>query len=161
MANKKHRKRRIFFLDHENGKIEGQGNLKNYITGFYKCLFGEPEQNSFSLDPDRTEDIAQVTQEENNFLTVPFTEDEIKKAIFEMEHNKAPGLDGFPIEFYQKFWDVIKGDLITMFQDLYDGDLPIFSLNFGVITFSLLHLLIPPPCLFSFTFASFGHSKLF
>jgi hypothetical protein len=26
---------------------------------------------------------------------------------------------------------------------------------------SLLHLLIPPPCLFSFTLASFGHSELF
>jgi hypothetical protein len=109
--------KRIFSLDHENGKIEGQANLKNYVTRFYKGLFGEPKQNSFSLDPDRTEDIAQVTQEENNFLTAPFTEDEIKKAIFKMEHNKAPRLDGFLAKFYQKFWHVIKGDLITMFQD--------------------------------------------
>ena len=27
-----------------------------------------------------------------------------------------------------------KGDLMSMFQDLHQGDLPIFSLNFGVIT---------------------------
>jgi hypothetical protein len=26
---------------------------------------------------------------------------------------------------------------------------------------SLLHILIPPACLFSFTFASFGHSEFF
>jgi hypothetical protein len=102
MANEKHRKKRNFSLDHENGKIEGQVNLKHYITVFYKGLFGEPEQSSFSLDPDRTKDISQVFQEENNFLTVPFTEDEINKAIFDMEHNKAPGPDGFPVEFYQK-----------------------------------------------------------
>jgi len=50
-----------------------------------------------------------------------------------MEHNKAPGLDGFPAEFYQQFWDVIKGDLMNMFHDLHKGDL-LFSLNFGVIT---------------------------
>jgi hypothetical protein len=77
MANGKHRKKRIFSLEHENGKIEGQENLKNYITSSYKGLFREPEQNSFMLDPDKTEDIAHVTQEGNNFLIAPFTDDEI------------------------------------------------------------------------------------
>jgi hypothetical protein len=134
VANRRHRKKRIFSLDHENGKIKGQANLKNYIMGFYKGLFGEPEQNSFSLNPDRTEDISQVTQDENNLLIAPFTKDEIKRVVFEMEHNKAPGPDGFPVEFYQKFWDVIKEDLISMFHKLHSGDLPLFSLNFGVIT---------------------------
>jgi hypothetical protein len=79
------------------------------------------------------EDISQVTQEENDLLIVPFTEVEIKKAIFEIEHNKAPGPDGFLIEFYQKFWDVIKEDLMAISHDLFIGDLPLFSLNFGVI----------------------------
>jgi hypothetical protein len=51
-----------------------------------------------------------------------------------MEHNKAPGPDGFPAEFFQKFWNTIKGDLMQTFHDLYEGDLPLFSLNFEVIT---------------------------
>src|SRR6266540_4947971 len=51
-----------------------------------------------------------------------------------MAHNKAPGPDGFPVEFYQKFWEIIKGDLMAMFHDLHAGDLPLFSLNFGVIS---------------------------
>jgi hypothetical protein len=51
-----------------------------------------------------------------------------------MEHNKAPGPDGFPAEFYQKFWEVIKEDLLKMFHNLHAGTLPLFSLNFGVIT---------------------------
>jgi hypothetical protein len=51
-----------------------------------------------------------------------------------MEHNKAQEPDGFPAEFYQKFWEIIKGDLMQMFLDLHVGVLPLFSLNFGVIT---------------------------
>ena len=51
-----------------------------------------------------------------------------------MKHNKALGLNGFPAEFYQHFWEVIKGDLTNMFHDLHSDDLPLFSLNFGVIT---------------------------
>ena len=117
---------------HENGIVEGQANLKAYITRFYKELFGEPEVSSFTLE-DRIFDIPQVTQTENDVLTAPFTEQEVQ-AIFDMEHNKAPGPDVFPAEFYQKFWNTIKGDLMQMFHDLYAGDLPLFSLNFGVIT---------------------------
>jgi hypothetical protein len=51
-----------------------------------------------------------------------------------MEHNKAPEPDGFPAEFYQHFWETIKGDLMNMFHDLHTGELPLFSFNFGVIT---------------------------
>jgi hypothetical protein len=58
----------------------------------------------------------------------------VQEAIFYMGRNKAPGPDGFPAKFYQKFWNTIKGDLMQMFHDLYAGDLPLFSLNFGVIT---------------------------
>jgi hypothetical protein len=134
IANGKHRKKRIFSLDHENGKIEGQSNLKAYITRFYKDLFGEPEGNSFTLDEGRIDDIPQVTQGENDFLIAPFTKKEIRYAIFDMEHNKAPSPDGIPAEFYQNFWDVIKGDLMQMFHELHMGTLPLFSLNFGVIT---------------------------
>ena len=84
------------------GKIEGQQNLKEYITKFYKDLFGPPEDNHFSLN-NRRDDIPQVSQPENEFLTAPFTKKEIREAIFDMEHNKAPGSDGFPDEFYQHF----------------------------------------------------------
>jgi hypothetical protein len=40
-----------------------------------------------------------------------------------MEKNKAPELDGFPAEFYQKFWEVIKHDLIAMFESFQRGEL--------------------------------------
>jgi hypothetical protein len=50
-----------------------------------------------------------------------------------MEHNKAPGPDGFPPEFYQVFWNVVKNDLFALFNDFHNGTLPLFSLNFGTI----------------------------
>ena len=74
--------------------------MKRYITKYYKGLFGAPEEGNFSLDENRIDDISQVSNEENAFLTAPFTEDEVRKAVFQMEHNKAPGPDGFTAEFY-------------------------------------------------------------
>jgi hypothetical protein len=133
VANGRHRKKLIHSLVQEEGTIEGHEQLKSYITSYYKKLFGAPEECTISLDESRIADIPQVTPEENNFLTAPYSEEEVRKAVFMMEHNKAPGPDGFPAEFYQSFWDVIKEDLLPLFADLSAGHLDLFRLNFGEI----------------------------
>ena len=79
------------------------------------------------------EDIPQVSDLENEFLIEPFTHEEVRAAIFQMEHNKAPRPDGFPPEFYQVFWGLIKDDLMALFSDFYQGTLPLNHLNFGNI----------------------------
>ena len=72
--------------------------------------------------------------EENDKLSSPFTEDEIKFALFSMEKNKAAGSDKIPIEFYQACWDIIKGDIMELFEDFHKGKLDVYRLNYGVIT---------------------------
>ena len=57
IANGKHRKKYIFSLEHEGGQIEGQQNLKEYTTKFYKELFGPSEDSHFSLN-NRMDDIS-------------------------------------------------------------------------------------------------------
>ena len=41
-----------------------------------------------------------VGDDENNVLTRPFSEEEIKSALFSMEKNKVAGPDKIPTEFY-------------------------------------------------------------
>lgn len=50
-----------------------------------------------------------------------------------MEHSIPPGPDGFPREFYQNFWEVIKTNLTAMFYFLHAGQLHLYRLNFGEI----------------------------
>ena len=64
VVDDKHRKKR----DHENGKIEGWADLKAYNAQFYKKLFGPLEENNFTLDELRKDDVTQVTQAKNEFL---------------------------------------------------------------------------------------------
>ncbi|KAL5673010.1 hypothetical protein ACJX0J_017316, partial [Zea mays] len=52
-----------------------------------------------------------------------FNEVEIKNAMFQMEKNKAAGPDNIPMEFHQVCWDIIKGDIINLFQDLHNENL--------------------------------------
>lgn len=65
----------------------------------------------------------------NEFLTQSFLETEVKEAIFQKKRNSALGSDGFPTEF----WNIIKGDLIALFEEFHRGKIPLHKLNFGTI----------------------------
>jgi hypothetical protein len=59
---------------------------------------------------------------ENESLIENLTEKEVKEAIFQIEHNKASGHDGFPIEFYQNLWEIIRDDLMALFDNFHKGN---------------------------------------
>jgi hypothetical protein len=114
IANGKRRKTRIFRLEQEEGVIEGEGILKDYITRYYKDLFRASREDGLTLNESMVEGIPQLTSSKREELMAEFVEKEVREAIFQMKHNKAPGPDGFPAEFYQVFWSLIKDDLMAM-----------------------------------------------
>jgi hypothetical protein len=100
IANGKHRKKKIFQLEQDEGTILGQQNLKTIITEYYKKLFRAPAPCFISLSEQVTHDIPQLFEDERVILTSPFLEEEVFDGISNMDHNKATGPDGFPVEFY-------------------------------------------------------------
>jgi hypothetical protein len=103
LANGRYRKTRICQLEQEEGVILGEENLTTYITNFYKGLFGSPEINHFTLDQTHIEDIPRVSDLENEILSDAFSENEIKDAIFQMEHNKRLGQMASQLNFISTF----------------------------------------------------------
>jgi hypothetical protein len=103
IANSKHHRKKIFQLDQDEGTIIGQESIKNYITNFYKKLFGPLVPSSFKMDESAIHDIPQVSNEENSILSADFIEKEVYEAIMQMKKNKAPGPDGFQTEFISFF----------------------------------------------------------
>jgi hypothetical protein len=85
VANGKHRRKRIFQLEQEEGTIMGQENLKNYITEYYKNLFGPPAPSTCVMVESMTHDIKQLSAEENAILIADFNEEEVKEAVMQME----------------------------------------------------------------------------
>ena len=55
-------------------------------------------------------------------LIKPFTEMEIKEALFSFEDNKASGSDGYTMEFYKKLWNTLKDKIMEVLQDFYQNE---------------------------------------
>jgi hypothetical protein len=75
-----------------------------------------------------------VSDEENNHLIRPFSEEEVKSVVMNMKRNTAPGPDHIPIEFYQVCREFIKEDILNLFQGFWTHSLDVDRLNYGVIT---------------------------
>jgi hypothetical protein len=56
---------------------------------------------------------------EASSLESPYLEREVKDVIFGMDGNKAPGLDGFSLAFFQACWDVLKEDIMAVFSNFH------------------------------------------
>ena len=59
-----------------------------------------------------------VTQQQNEILTKQINVNEIKQAIFQMENQKSPAIDGIPIESYKEFYEYLKDDLLQLFNNI-------------------------------------------
>jgi hypothetical protein len=97
-------------------------------------LFKGESRGTFCLDRNFWDAAEIVLDIENADLEAPFSEEEVKESVFSSYVVGAPGPDGLPFLFYHKFWGVIKMDLMSMFEDLYEGRLVLFRINVAILT---------------------------
>ena len=70
-----------------------------------------------------------VTREMNDSLMRPISMSELEGMVFSMRKGKAPGPDGFLVEFFQEFWDIINHDLLDVVQESYSNKEILWALN--------------------------------
>ena len=82
VANQRNRKKRILGLETPEGWVEDNDKMLEHAVDFYKSLFGKEPDTSIKLDADFWEEDEKVSSMENELLEAPFTEEEVKVALF-------------------------------------------------------------------------------
>ena len=114
--------------------LENSDIIELYINKYYEKLyknepFDETLQNKFlDLINNKISDAEKETLETN------VTEDEIYTAVKNLSTNKAPGIDGIPIEFYQKYWNIIKNEFVQIIKNITNSILLINNQRRAIIT---------------------------
>jgi hypothetical protein len=76
--------------------------LSNTTIQLYNNSFYSSDRNYINVEQHLWPHDEKVKDEENAEVIGPFSEEEVKRALFQMERNKAAGPDGLPVEFFQK-----------------------------------------------------------
>ncbi|RVW25634.1 putative ribonuclease H protein [Vitis vinifera] len=95
---------------------KGTKSIKEEILRYFEKLYTSPSGESWRVEG---LDWSPISGESAVRLESPFTEEEICKAIFQMDRDKAPGPDGFTIAVFQDCWEVIKEDLVKVFTEFH------------------------------------------
>ena len=95
----------IWELKNEDGTvIIGQAAINTEVRSFFENLYNDEEYVSQECMEEMVRDIpTMIIPEDNLQLKSPISEEEVKKAIWSLHPDKAPGLDDFPIHFYRTF----------------------------------------------------------
>ena len=72
---------------------------------------------------------AKVSLAMQDMLSRDFIADEIKEVVFQMGPTKAPGPDGINALFYQKFWHIVRNDVVNAVLDFLNNGVMLPNLN--------------------------------
>ena len=70
-----------------------------------------------------------VSTDMNDALLESFTNEEVKRALFQMFPTKAPGPDGFPAHFFQRHWDICGAEVCSVVLRALKGDDNVEDIN--------------------------------
>lgn len=117
IANRTHN--RISSILNEDGEL--QTSHKNIEAVMIQHFRGITKENNLNRDQHIKEiinNIPRMVSREDNFnLNKLVTEVEVNAVIKDMQNGKAPGQEGFNVDFFKACWNVVKQDILDVVED--------------------------------------------
>nr|XP_020198524.1 uncharacterized protein LOC109784346 [Aegilops tauschii subsp. strangulata] len=99
--------------------VEEACELEAMTTEFYSNLYTSEGCTNMQAVLDSVPE--KVTDEMRTMLDARYTEEEVKKALYQMFPTKSPGPDGFPAHFFQKHWGVCGTEVTAAVLKIIEG----------------------------------------
>ncbi|XP_057730504.1 uncharacterized protein LOC130945825 [Arachis stenosperma] len=104
LASAHRRNNRIDALRIHGRLVRQQSRIKAAIVDFYKELYHQEPSPNIGF---REGLVRQITEEEATEMELMPSADEIKAAVWDCESAKAPGSDGYNMNFIKKCWEEV------------------------------------------------------
>ncbi|RVW93987.1 hypothetical protein CK203_034101 [Vitis vinifera] len=99
VANGRRNRKYIKVLENERAlMLNNSESIKEKILRYFEKLYSSPSGEPWGVEG---LDWSPISGDSASRLDSPFTEEEIPKAIFQLDKDKAPGPDGFTIAVFQ------------------------------------------------------------
>ncbi|XP_050211481.1 uncharacterized protein LOC126661668 [Mercurialis annua] len=134
LASKRRAANRIEGLQDENGNWKEEPNeIQEIIQSYFANLFESSNPSDQEIQKVTQHVEASITNEMNEKLIRSFTAEEVINAIRDTPATKAPGRDGFPALFFQKYWDIVGEDVVKVCLNILNDDGDLRCINQTVI----------------------------
>ena len=105
-------------------------NMKFAIYNFYKSLFSESEPWRPKVDTlPLPLPLPLLRDSKKEFIEMPFSEEEVTKALPDCCGDKAPRPNGMTMAFLQGNWDTVSGNVMKMVTEFFSSGKFVASIN--------------------------------
>ena len=111
LANSHRNANSIAKLNIDGMLSSNQDEIRDHIASFYEHLYVETEYGRPLLDGMQ---FSVISDEDAVWLERPFDEEEIAGVVQGFNGDKAPGLDGFSLAFFQQCWSVVRDEMLAV-----------------------------------------------
>ncbi|XP_056860054.1 uncharacterized protein LOC108829850 [Raphanus sativus] len=109
---------RIISIKDKHGKlVESEIEVENVAVQYFRDLFSTSSPTE--LDASLRFISTKVSSTDNRLLLEEPSELEIRRALFDINPDKAPGPDGMTSRLYQRFWREMRHDIISLVRDFF------------------------------------------
>ena len=82
--------------------------MEQELVSYYSDLLSKQEGERLRDHTNITQHIPRlVTPEHNAMLMQPIDREQVEQVVIQMEKGKAPGPNGFTVDFFQQYWDLV------------------------------------------------------
>ncbi|KAL0383105.1 UNVERIFIED_CONTAM: hypothetical protein Scaly_0597800 [Sesamum calycinum] len=87
--------------------------IRDHIETYFGEIFRSRNPSEEELEKGTEAISGRLSEQLRQELSQPYTAEEISKALSQMAPLKSPGPDGMPPFFFQKYWHIVKTDVIS------------------------------------------------
>ena len=120
-------------FDNEGNLTHNQHEILCIQTDFYKSLYSKDSNIHFSLTRDVQKEKG-LNELEKSTCEQALSEGEVFDDMMTLRSGRTPGVDGLTIEFYGKFYNVLKVPLLNMYNFAIESGLLPLSTRRGAIS---------------------------
>jgi hypothetical protein len=130
------------FINHITKLENAQGttllshlDITKELTDYYLDLLSEPQVDHAEAIGKVTTNIPTlITQEHNEALMTPISQAEVDQAIQELPTGKAPGPDGFTMDFFHACWPMLRDEVWKLVEESRSSGKVLPTLNATFLT---------------------------
>jgi hypothetical protein len=93
------------------------------VTPIRQAIFSHFASHFKAFNMERPENdtlhFRQLSQTESGSLIKPFSEAEVKAAVWDCDSYKSPGPDDINFDFYKEFWEDLRGDVMRFISEFH------------------------------------------
>lgn len=121
LSTMKHRaSNRINYILRNDIKFEYEEEIRYEVVQYFNEVLSVNLRLILDVHQCLIDAIPCILNEENNKnfqLFLPAKK--LEKVVFSFKGDKAPDLDGFPMFFFQNFWDIVTDDVCNVVKDFF------------------------------------------